>query len=125
MARILFVNDEVDLAELVRLLLEDDGHEVHVALEGDDVLAITRRERPDLVILDWVLDGRTGEDVLRELRGDPATARIPILLASALVDLRVRGEALGADDTLSKPFTSDDLRQAIARLLTGKASRAS
>ena len=112
-AKILFVNDEQDLGELVRMLLEDRGHDVQVLIDASRALEVTRREQPDLVILDWILDVVTGEAVIRQLRSDPQTARIPIALASAIVDLRRRAEHVDVCAALSKPYTGDELHRIV------------
>jgi two-component system, OmpR family, phosphate regulon response regulator PhoB len=120
-ARIVFVNDQADLAELVKLTLEDAGHHVVPVIEGKRAFEVIKGERPDLVILDWVLDGLTGEDVLRQLRADPATASTPILMASALADVRAKAEVLGADGVLGKPFTEEALLEAVDTVIDSRA----
>jgi two-component system, OmpR family, phosphate regulon response regulator PhoB len=113
MARILFVNDHKDLAELVHMLLRRAGHEATAITDGRAAFQTACQQRPDLIILDWVLDGLTGEDVLRELRADPAMSRIPILVASALPDVHQRARLLGANGAIGKPFSEEELLQAV------------
>jgi DNA-binding response OmpR family regulator len=117
MAKVMFVNDEPDLGTLVQMVLEDHGHAVVMTTDGERALDIARREQPDLVILDWVLGRMTGDEVLRWLRDDPATARIPVLLASAMVDLHDRARRLGADAVLEKPYSTEELHSAVERVL--------
>ena len=80
MARILLVNDEADLVEITKMVLEDAGHRVTALTEGRKAVETAFRICPDILILDWNLDGITAEEVLRQLRLDSRTARLPILL---------------------------------------------
>jgi DNA-binding response OmpR family regulator len=117
MARILFVNDENDLVTLSAMLLEEHGHEVFGLTDAHRAFEVAVREQPDLVIVDWALDGLTGEDLFRQLRGHPATAKVPVLMISALEDVKERARLLGAEGTLAKPFGEDELIGAVDRLV--------
>jgi DNA-binding response OmpR family regulator len=123
MARILVVNDERDLVELCQVILEEVGHQVTTLTNGAKAVELAEHDPPDLIALDWVLGRLTGEDVLRALRANPATAHIPILLLSALPDLEARAGVLGADGALGKPFGEDELVRAVGRLLPGDHQR--
>ena len=108
---VLVVDDEKDIRELVRFHLEQDGHAVAEAETGEEALRIAARERPALVLLDLMLPGADGLEVCRRLRGDAATASVPVIMLTAKaaeVD-RVLGLELGADDYIVKPFSPREL----------------
>jgi DNA-binding response OmpR family regulator len=116
LARILIVEDEVSLSDLVRSHLEKEGHGVDQAFDGNEALAAADRARPDLVILDWMLPGLDGLTVCRELRRKHL---MPILMLTARGDVadRVTGLEVGADDYLGKPFSIVELAARVAALL--------
>src|SRR4051812_43518675 len=107
MASILLVNDEPDLLEICRMVLESEGHSV--AATTDSVRARELAETADLVLLDLVMPGTTGEAVLRSFRESPKTRNVPVVVVSALEDARERAEAMGADGYMAKPFTASAL----------------
>jgi DNA-binding response OmpR family regulator len=116
MARILIVEDEAPLSDLVRSHLEQEGHTVDQAFDGHAALTDADRARPDLVILDWMLPGLDGLSVCRELRRKHL---MPILMLTARGDVadRVTGLEVGADDYLGKPFSIVELAARVAALL--------
>jgi DNA-binding response OmpR family regulator len=116
MARILIVEDEVSLSDLVRSHLEKEGHAVDQAFEGHEALVTADRARPNLVILDWMLPGLDGLTVCKELRRKHL---MPILMLTARGDVadRVTGLEVGADDYLGKPFSIVELSARVASLL--------
>lgn len=104
---ILVVEDEEDIAELVVYNLKQDGYSVSVANCGEDGLRLARDEPSDLVLLDLMLPGVGGLEVCSRLRGDPATATLPVIMVTARgeeADI-VTGLELGADDYITKPFS--------------------
>jgi DNA-binding response OmpR family regulator len=113
MARILVVDDEPRIREVVSAYLARDGHEVSVAADGDGALELARLELPDLVVLDVMLPGRSGFDVLRALRSEGIS--VPVILLTARDDVvdRVAGLEIGADDYVTKPF---EPRELVARV---------
>jgi two-component system phosphate regulon response regulator PhoB len=117
---VLLVEDEADLADAVEFQLERAGHRVRRAATGPDALLEARRDpMPDLVLLDLMLPGLSGKDVCRQLRSDPRTKRMPILMATAMdseVD-RIVGFELGADDYLAKPYSVRELVLRVEALL--------
>jgi DNA-binding response OmpR family regulator len=115
-AKILIVEDEIPLSDLVRSHLEKEGHGVDQAFDGNQALAAADRARPDLVILDWMLPGLDGLTVCRELRRKHL---MPILMLTARGDVadRVTGLEVGADDYLGKPFSIVELAARVAALL--------
>ena len=113
--KILVVDDEVDLLDLISYNLTKDGFEVSTASDGEEALSEIRKTRYDLIVLDLMLPGIQGMELCRILRGDPKTDTIPIIMLTAKgeeVD-RVLGLEIGADDYITKPFSP---RELIARI---------
>lgn len=106
--KIVVIDDEVSVQEVVRGYLEKDGYFVYVAGNGQEGLALAERTQPGLIVLDLMLPDVSGEDICREIR---SRSDVPILMLTAKVaeDDRVGGLALGADDYLTKPFSPREL----------------
>ncbi len=122
--RILVIDDERDLVELIRLNLQRNGYEVLYAHDGKVGLEIARKHLPDLIILDLMMPGLTGQEVATRLKGDSQTAAIPLLMLTARseeTDIIV-GLSLGADDYVSKPFSMKVLLARVAAVLRRKSS---
>jgi two-component system, OmpR family, phosphate regulon response regulator PhoB len=117
MARILIVNDEADLVDLCEMVLEEAGHECTALTDGRRALEMARRSRPDLIVLDWLMPQSKGDELLRQLRTDPETARIRVLLVSAMHDGEIKARTYAADGFLKKPFDADALLHAVRQLL--------
>lgn len=113
--RLLLVEDDPALAELLEFRFRAEGYDVTVTPDGDEALLLAAEEIPDLVVLDWMVEGTSGIEVCRRLRRDKATAHVPIVMLTArdAEDDRVRGLETGADDYISKPFSP---RELIARV---------
>jgi two-component system, OmpR family, phosphate regulon response regulator PhoB len=111
MSTVLVIEDEPDLAELVRFHLSRAGFAVEVAHSGRAGLDAIRRARPALVVLDLMLPDLSGTDVCRELRADAKLRDLPVLMLTARADEvdRVVGFELGADDYVTKPFSPREL----------------
>lgn len=109
--KILVVEDEKNILELVRFHLEAEGYSVVSAVSGNKGFELVRQERPDLAILDWMLPGLSGMDLCRQMRADTRTRNIPIIILTAKSQEadRVLGLELGADDYLTKPFSPREL----------------
>jgi len=116
MATLLVIDDDRELCELVREYLEGEGHRVEVRLDGESGLAHARADPPDLVVLDVMLPGRNGFDVLRELRQHSSLPVIMLTARGEDVD-RIVGLELGADDYLAKPFNPRELAARIRAVL--------
>jgi len=119
MQRILIVEDERDIADLIGFNLSRAGYEVLKSHDGIDGTDIALRERPDLIILDLMLPGRDGYAVFRELRRDTRTVNIPVIMltARAQTEDRIQGLEIGADDYLTKPFSPKELMLRVKAIL--------
>ena len=117
--RVLVVDDEPDIVALVAYHLAKSGYSVSTATSGPEGLAAARRDKPALVILDLMLPGLSGLEVMEELRSDPNTARIAVLMLTARREEsdRIKGLTLGADDYLTKPFSPQEMVLRVAAIL--------
>ncbi|CCO08757.1 response regulator [Desulforamulus hydrothermalis] len=111
MPKILIVDDEQPIRELVKFNLEREGFQVLQAGDGNAAVALARSESPDLIVLDVMLPGQDGLAVCRSLHQDPATRSIPIIMLSARGEEldKVLGLEMGADDYITKPFSPREL----------------
>ncbi len=124
MGCVLVVDDDRVTLRLTEGVLHAAGHRVLGCAQPDQAPALARQHRVDVVVLDVLMPGMNGYEVLRRLRAEPTTASIPVLMLSALkegVD-RVRGLTLGAEDYLAKPFEPDELAIRVNRLMATAAS---
>ena len=117
--RVLVVDDEADIVALVAYHLAKSGYKVSTASTGAEALALARRERPSLIVLDLMLPGMSGFDVLGQLRASETTAETPVLMLTARREEgdRIKGLSLGADDYLTKPFSPQELVLRVAAIL--------
>ena len=111
MEKILIIEDEVDIAQLVAFNLERNGYLVDQVHDGREGLKKILKDQPDLVILDLMLPGLDGYKILKKMQRDPRSHSIPVLMltAKSQIDDRLRGLELGADDYLTKPFSPKEL----------------
>lgn len=118
-AKILIVEDETDLSQLVAYNLEREGHQVEQVYDGDDALIAVDETEPDLVLLDWMLPNVSGIEICRQLRARAETRALPIILLTARGEEedRIRGLERGADDYVTKPFSVSELMARIKALL--------
>ena len=117
--RILVVDDEPDIVALVAYHLVKAGYRVSTASSGPDAVAQARQERPSLVVLDLMLPGMSGFEVLAQLRGEESTKEVAVLMLTARKDEpdRIKGLSLGADDYLTKPFSPQELILRVGAIL--------
>ena len=110
-ASILVVEDEEPIQILLSYNLESEGYRVRHTAEGEEVVQLVSDERPDLIVLDWMLPLASGIEVCRRLRRKPSTAAIPIIMLTARGEEadKVRGLDSGADDYVTKPFSPAEL----------------
>ena len=116
---ILVVEDEPSIAELLSINLTHAGYTVSRALQADEALLVLRNTTPDLIILDWMMPGKSGVQFARELRSNPSTQAIPILMLTAKGEEadKVLGLDAGADDYVTKPFSPKELVARVKALL--------
>ena len=120
MAKILVVDDERDIAELVKLVLELGQHEVTVVTEPETAVAIALQVMPNLILLDVVMPNVDGFDIFREMREQPSLVKIPIAFLTSnnkSVDLMVGLHVMKAEDYITKPFGKQDLLDRVNTLL--------
>ncbi|MDH4445622.1 MAG: response regulator transcription factor [Akkermansiaceae bacterium] len=119
MHRILIVEDERDINDLIGFNLQRAGYEVIKAYDGLEGTELALRERPDLILLDLMLPGRDGYGVFRELRRDSRTSNTPVIMltARAQTEDRIQGLEAGADDYLTKPFSPKELMLRVQAIL--------
>ncbi len=118
MGTVLVIDDEYDVRLLCRLNLSQTGIEVRQAASGDDGLRSARESPPDVVVLDLMMPGLDGFEVLRRLRADARTSQVPVLVLSAMTRDSDRAHCLelGADAFMTKPFEMDALAEAVQDL---------
>ena len=124
-AKILAVDDEPDLTELIAYHLGRNGHKVETAANGWEAIDQVTRNRPDLILLDLMLPDLDGFGFCEILRRNPATASIPVIIISAWAstDSRMLGLELGALDYITKPFSPHELVERVNRFLNLRADR--
>ncbi|MFZ5522211.1 MAG: phosphate regulon transcriptional regulator PhoB [Pseudomonadota bacterium] len=126
MSRVLVVEDEAAIAELISLNLRHAGYEVTLAATADQAQFEVTRVLPDLVILDWMLPGQSGLSLAKRWRSEQRTRELPIIMLTARADEtdKVAGLDAGADDYLAKPFSTNELMARIRAVLRRKAPEA-
>lgn len=126
MSRVLVVEDESAIAELISLNLRHAGYEVTLAASAEQAQAAVDGVLPDLVLLDWMLPGQSGLSLARRWRADARTRELPIIMLTARADEtdKVAGLDAGADDYLAKPFSTNELMARIRAVLRRKAPEA-
>ena len=123
--RIVIVDDEPDLLELVRVNLTQAGFEVEAADCGEEALALVERTAPDLLVVDLMLPDISGTEICRRLRANPETAELPIIMLTARADEvdRVVGFEVGADDYVTKPFSPRELVLRVRAILRRRGGK--
>jgi two-component system phosphate regulon response regulator PhoB len=113
--KILVVEDDANLVELITYNLEREGFDVVATEDGEEALVLADEVNPDLVLLDWMIVNLSGIEVCRRMRREPKTANLPIIMLTARTDEadRIRGLEIGADDYVTKPFSP---RELVARI---------
>lgn len=117
--RILIVDDDKSIASIVQYNLNKEGHTTNILHNGAEVQNYAKKEKPDLILLDWMLPSKSGIDICQELRADPITEFIPIIMISTKNDNldKITGLKYGADDYITKPFSPSELIARINALL--------
>ena len=117
--RILVVEDEKDISDLIEYNLEQAGYKVLCTENGNDAFELIKKEPPDLVVLDLMIPGMNGKEVCRRVRQEEATRKIPIIILTARAEEvdRIVGFEIGADDYMTKPFSPRELTLRIGAIL--------
>ena len=118
-AKILVVEDEAALSELLSYNLSKEGFEVSLSADGEDAVIAVDEQRPDLILLDWMLPSQSGIEVCRQIKARPETRDIPVIMLTARGEEedRIRGLNTGADDFVTKPFSMTELVARIRAVL--------
>ena len=126
MPTILVVEDEPAIMELLRVNLVDAGYDVAEAVDAEAAQQVLRERLPDLLLLDWMLPGQSGLALARQLRGEPRTRELPIIMVTARADEgdKVAGLEAWVDDYVTKPFSPRELKARIKSVLRRKAPEA-
>ena len=111
--KILIVDDEPDIVVALAAMLQDAGYLVSTPRDDEQLESVLAREQPQLILLDMLLSGRDGREIVRQLKGQAATRDVPILMLSAYPAAAREALAAGADDFLAKPFDLDELLQKV------------
>jgi two-component system phosphate regulon response regulator PhoB len=122
-AKIVVIEDEEAISQLVAYNLEKEGFTVATCMDGDEAMVVIDEEKPDLVLLDWMLPNVSGIEICRRMRGRIDTRDIPVIMLTARGEEedRVRGLELGADDYVTKPFSMTELAARIRAVLRRSA----
>jgi DNA-binding response OmpR family regulator len=120
---VLLIEDEPNIAEAIRFLLTRDGLRVSHAAEGAAALQLMRQDPPDLVILDHMLPGMSGLEILTTVRADPRSRDLPVMMLTARGRDRVMAEEAGADRFMTKPFSNAEILAEV-RAMLGQPRRA-
>ena len=123
MPSVLVVEDEPAILELLKVNLEDAGYEVREACDAETAGALIKEALPDLVLLDWMLPGQSGLAFAKQLRADPRTKELPVIMVTARTDEadRVAGLEAWVDDYVTKPFSPRELKARIKSVLRRRA----
>lgn len=116
---ILIVEDEANILESLSYLLRREGFEVSAAEDGADVMNLINTRKPDLLILDVIVPGTDGFQILRDIRAAPATADLPVIMLTARVQQKDRqlAEDIGASAFMTKPFANAEIVSTVKRLI--------
>ncbi|GHO49788.1 response regulator transcription factor [Ktedonospora formicarum] len=118
MQRILIVDDDPDILEALHIILEEEGYEVTTEEKGDALLHLHDDTLPHLIILDVLLSGKDGREILRRLKSQQNTRDIPVLMFSAHPSAEQTVRQAGADDFLAKPFNIEEFLARVTHLLS-------
>ena len=115
--KILVVDDERDILEFLQIILEEEGYEVTTTDKGEYLEKLRNGGLPDIILLDVLLSGKDGRDIVRFLKSQQETQHIPVIMLSAHPSAGETARKAGADDFVAKPFDIDDLLATIAKFV--------
>ncbi|MBS1303768.1 response regulator [Loktanella sp. SALINAS62] len=117
--RVLLIEDEANIIEALSFILSRDGFTVHTHEDGTTAMDKIRGQRPDMIILDVMLPGRSGFDILRDLRADPTTRDLPVMMLTARGQNKDKAlaEELGVDRFMTKPFANEEVCAQVRALI--------
>jgi DNA-binding response OmpR family regulator len=115
--RILIVEDDPDIVEVLQVMLEDSGYQVETSYRGDEVESLDENHLPDLIVLDVLIYGKDGRELATKLKSQQYTQHIPILMISAHPLAEGDARAMGVEDFLAKPFEMDDFLAKVEQCL--------
>jgi DNA-binding response OmpR family regulator len=117
--RVLLIEDEPNIIEAISFILSRDGWTVHTHEDGETAMDKVRATPPDLIILDVMLPGRSGFDILRDIRAEPAFAKLPVMMLTARGQAKDRDLALrlGANHFMTKPFSNQEVKDYVRKLM--------
>ena len=120
--RVLLIEDEPNIIEAISFILSRDGFTVHIHEDGETAVDRVMATPPDMIILDVMLPGRSGYDILRDLRADPRTKHLPVMMLTARGQTKDRdlAERLGVDRFMTKPFSNTEVRTHVRDLIGGQ-----
>jgi CheY-like chemotaxis protein len=114
--KILIADDDADILFVLKMMLELKGYEVELASEGDKVITLITN-KPDLILLDIWMGNYDGREICQQLKNNPATSGIPIILISASREIEQSAKDAGANDFVAKPFEQHDLLEKIGQYI--------
>ncbi|MEJ6398488.1 response regulator transcription factor [Yoonia sp. 208BN28-4] len=119
--RVLLIEDEPNIIEAISFILSRDGWTVHIHEDGATAMDKVRATPPDMIILDVMLPGRSGFDILRDVRAEPDMTDLPVMMLTARGQTKDRelAERLGATRYVTKPFSNTDIRDQVRDLIEG------
>ena len=120
MAKILVVDDEFGIGELLRELLSEEGHNVALAVNGRQGLVQVAHERPDLILLDFMMPVLDGAGMMKAMTADPAMSAIPVIIMSSLPEATIAERTNGYLAYVRKPFRINTILQLVSATLTGQ-----
>lgn len=117
--RVLLIEDEPNIIEAISFILSRDGFTVHTHEDGATAMAKIRSTPPDMIILDVMLPGQSGFEILRQVKADPEIGKTPVLMLTARGQAKDRDTAqrLGADEFMTKPFSNAEVRDAVRNMV--------
>ncbi|MBI3981259.1 response regulator [Candidatus Microgenomates bacterium] len=118
---VMVVEDDRDISEVLKILLEENNFKVETVFDGHDVEKISVSKKPDLILLDLWMQGMNGIEIAARLRKNSKTEKIPIVLVSASSDVQKKATEAGVNDFLAKPFEIEELLEKVNKYILKKA----